>query len=308
MKDLLKNLLQSQVDGIEALSSILNENIEQIVEVLAKCSGHVVITGLGKSGIIGKKISATMSSIGIPSFFLCPFNATHGDIGMITKQDIVILISNSGNADELITINEFCKRSGNVTVGITRANGSYLASETNYSIVLPKLCEGNELDAPATSTTQTVVIGDILAFASSNLKKFGKIDYAKLHPSGSLGKKISKVTTIMETNFATAKAGDCILEITKKMTEYSNGFVCVTNNGKLHGIITDGDIRRTILKHSGQIQNITAGEICNQNPKFLTKNDYIIDAQNLINQHHIGIVVVVDENKAPVGFVSKYGI
>jgi arabinose-5-phosphate isomerase len=308
MNNFLHKLLQLEVEGIGAISSILNESIEKIIEVLAHCDGHVIISGLGKSGIIGRKISATMSSVGVPSFVLCPFNATHGDIGVVTKNDVLILISNSGNPQELIIINDYCKKNGNITIGITRGVNSVLACETNYSIVLPHFSEGNDCDAPTTSTTQTLVIGDILALGASYKKGFTKLDYAKLHPSGNLGRKILKITTIMETNFCTVDANASILDVVKKMTEHSNGFVCITRDGKFSGIITDGDIRRAILNNNCDIQHLVADDISNKFPKFLTEDDYIVDAQNLINTYKIGIVIIVDELHKPCGFISKYSI
>lgn len=303
MSDFLKQLLRAQVEGAISLEKILDENFEIIASVVANCNGHVIISGIGKSGIIGEKISATMSSVGIPSFFLCPFNATHGDIGTIVKHDIIILISNSGNAQELIVINEYCRKNGNVTIGITRATNSYLATETSHSIVLPQMPEGNECDAPATSTTQTLIACDILALLASKVKNFSRIDYAKLHPSGSLGKQISKVTTVIKTEFCTVELDDLIVDITKKMTEYSNGFVCVVKDKKLCGIITDGDIRRAILKSGGEIKDLKAGDICNKSPKFLTKDAYVIDAENIMKNHKIQNVIIV-ENGVPIGFVK----
>lgn len=301
-----RKLLQTQISGLEALFPLLDKNFKQIVHVISSCTGHIVVTGIGKSGIIGKKMLATMSSLGIPSFFLCPFNATHGDIGMVMQNDIVILISNSGEAIELSTVLNYCKTRKNTTIAITRSDRSTLATNADYAIILPNTPEGNDFGAPATSTTQTLVIGDILAISAAQKRNFTKEQYAQLHPSGNLGKKISKVTAIMNTEFETVHNAADIVEVTKKMTTNSNGFVCITDkNDKLCGIITDGDIRRAILKNNGQVQSLKATEICNLNPKFLTEGDYVIDASNIITEYKIGVVVVVDGNHSPIGFISR---
>ena len=300
-----QNALSTQINGINELYPIFDENFAKIVEIIAKCNGHIILCGVGKSGNIGMKIVATMSSIGIPAFFLDPFNAGHGDMGMITKNDAIIFLSNSGESSEIMSVLNYSKENGNVTISITRDGKSTLATNADFSIVVPKSAEAHDFMAPTTSTTQMLIIGDIIAVCASKIKNFAKVQYAKLHPSGNLGMKISKITTIMNSEIATVESDFDIIQVLDAMSKNSNGFCCVTQNKKAIGIITDGDIRRFILKHNGKIENTKAIEICNRNPKLLNENSYIIDAINVMEESRISSVIVVDTNSKPIGFVAR---
>ena len=300
-----QNALSTQIKGIEELLPIFNENFTKIVEIIANCNGHIIISGVGKSGNIAKKISSTMSSLGISSFFLDPFNAGHGDMGMITQNDAIIFLSNSGESSEIMSVLNYAKENGNMTISITREAKSTLATNADFSILVPKSAEFHDFSAPTTSTTQMLIIGDILAVCSSKIKKFTKVQYAKLHPSGNLGMKISKITTIMNSEISTVEADFDIMQVLEAMSRNSNGFCCVVQNHKAIGIITDGDIRRFILKHNGKIENTKAIEICNQNPKLLSDDSYIIDAINVMQESRISSVIIVDSTLKPIGFVAR---
>jgi arabinose-5-phosphate isomerase len=300
-----QNALSTQINGINELYPIFDENFAKIVEIIAKCNGHIILCGVGKRGNIGMKIVATMSSIGIPAFFLDPFNAGHGDMGMITKNDAIISLSNSGESSEIMSVLNYAKENGNVTISITREAKSTLATNADFSIVVPKSAEAHDFMAPTTSTTQMLIIGDIIAVCASKIKNFAKVQYAKLHPSGNLGMKISKITTIMNSEIATVESDFDIMQVLDAMSKNSNGFCCVTQNKKTIGIITDGDIRRFILKHNGKIENSKAIEICNKNPKLLHDDSYIIDAINVMEESRISSVIVVDTNSQPIGFVAR---
>ncbi len=300
-----KNALAIQIEGLSDTLPIFDENFTKIVEIIANCKGHIIVSGVGKSGNIGMKIVATMSSIGIPAFFLDPFNAGHGDMGMITQENAIIFLSNSGESSEIMSVLNHAKANGNVTISITRDAKSTLATNSDFSIVAPKSSEFHDFSAPTTSTTQMLVIGDILAVCASKMKNFTKVQYSKFHPSGNLGMKISKISTIMNSEISIVEEDSGIIQVVKAMSHNANGFCCVTNGGKMTGIITDGDIRRFVLKTNGDISNAKAGEICNKNPKILTQNSYIIDAINTMEENRIGSVVVVDENSRPIGFVAR---
>jgi len=300
-----QNALSTQINGINELFPIFNENFRQIVEIIANCNGHIIISGVGKSGNIAKKISSTMSSLGVSSFFLDPFTAGHGDMGMITKNDTLIFLSNSGESSEIMSVLDYAKENGNVTVSITREEKSTLSTNSNFSIVVPRSAEFHDFSAPTTSTTQMLIIGDILAVCASKMKNFTKVQYAKLHPSGNLGMKISKITTIMNSEISIVEADFDIMQVLEAMSKNSNGFCCVIQNQKAIGIITDGDIRRFILKHNGKIENAQAIEICNKNPKLLNDDSYIIDAINVMQENRISSVIVVDVNSNPIGFVAR---
>ncbi|MFT4967808.1 MAG: arabinose-5-phosphate isomerase [Candidatus Deianiraeaceae bacterium] len=305
MQKLAREILETQKAGVEALAHIIDSNLEKVIDLIAQCKGHVVFFGIGKSGNIAVKIASSMSSLGIPAFFVDPSNAGHGDIGMLTKHDIAIVISKSGESADIMSVLNYCFENKIQTVAITRNTKSAIAQNANYSLVIPQSKESHPFNAPTTSTTQTLVLGDILTACASYTKNFTKEQYAKLHPSGNLGMKIAKVKTIINHQFCAVDRNTNALEVLQKMTEHSNGFVCVLNEDKtLHGIITDGDVRRYILQHR-EICNVNAVIFCNKNPKSAKENDYIIDVVNIITQYRIGCVIIVDEDNLPVGFVAR---
>ena len=303
--ELAKHIIETERNGIEALNNIVNQNLEDIITLIANCEGHIIISGVGKSGNIATKIAASMSSLGVPSFFLDPSNAGHGDMGMITTTDVTIAISNSGESHELMAVLNYCYNNNIKTIAITRNEKSTVAHNATYSIILPALPEAHAFNAPTTSTTQTLVVGDVLAVCASHLKNFQKTQYAQLHPSGNLGMKISKVTTIMNHEFCTVSPNTAALEVLERMTKNSNGFVCVVKDDTLYGVITDGDIRRFILKSEEDIKAAAAQEIGNTAPKFITDDQYIIDAVETINTHSVANVIVVNKQHKPIGFVSR---
>jgi arabinose-5-phosphate isomerase len=225
-------------------------------------------------------------------------------MGMITKNDTIIFLSNSGESSEIMSVLNYAKENGNTTISITRDGKSTISTNADFSIIVPKSPEAHDFMAPTTSTTQMLIIGDTIAVCASKIKNFAKIQYAKLHPSGNLGMKISKITTIMNSEISTVEADFDIMQVLEAMSKNSNGFCCVLQNQKAIGIITDGDIRRFILKHNGKIENSKAIEICNQNPKLLNEDSYIIDAINIIQEHRINIIIICNKEKHPIGFIS----
>lgn len=307
MKDVLsvaKNIIEIEKQGVEDLFAICNSSLENAINVIAKCTGYIILTGIGKSGNVACKIASTMSSVGIPSFFLDPFNAGHGDMGTISNNSVLIAISNSGESLEIMSVINFCIEKNITVISITRNEKSTIAQNATISIVIPQSKEAHAFGAPTTSTTQTLIIGDILAVSASNLKNFTIEDYARLHPSGNLGMKISKASTVMNHEFETVLLESGIKEILEKMTNPSNGFVCVIENDILVGIITDGDIRRFLLQNNN-IQNAQAKDLCNFNTKFIKHSQYIIDAIDIFSKHSIQIVIIVDDNHTPIGYISK---
>lgn len=302
--EIAQNIVKVEIEGINALTDVLDDNFLKIVNVISSCKGHTIITGVGKSGNIATKISASMSSLGIPSFFIDPANAGHGDIGVITENDVLIAISNSGESSEILAILNYCFGKKIPTILITRNDTSSIAKNADLKIIIPPTKEAHDFNAPTTSTTQTLVIGDILAICASKMKGFTKEKYASLHPSGNLGMKISKVTTIMNHNFATVEKKSHLLEVLEKMTESSNGFVCVVEDDKICGIITDGDLRRYILKNH-TIENLKAESLYNSNPKFVTDEQYIIDVVEIMTLYKVQVVIIIDNNHKPIGFISR---
>ena len=301
---LAKNCLNLELEGASKLNEIINENLLEICKIIANCKGKVVISGVGKSGHIGKKISSTMSSIGIPSFFMHPTEASHGDLGMLSQNDVIILISNSGESNEFGHLLEFIKNQKITSIGITRNKNSTLGNGVNYKIIIPQSKEVISYNAPTTSTTQTLIIGDILAICSSHLKNFTEYDYAKIHPGGKLGLSLNKISSIMREEFIACNTNTSVGEILPKMT---SGLIIVAENGKVLATFTDGDLRRAILKE-GNILNLKVCDFANKNPTILSKNEPIIKAVEVFNQKNIGSIVITDENSNLCGVIDRKDI
>lgn len=291
-----KEGLAKQIEGLQSLSNILNKNFETICNVLAKASGRIIISGVGKSGHIGKKISSTMSSIGIPSFFLNPSEASHGDLGMIVKGDILILISNSGETKEFTNLLNFINKEKFTSVAITRAEFSTLSNSTTYKIVMPQSPEIVSYGAPTTSTTQTLIIGDLLAVCVSKLKGFSSLDYARIHPGGKLGLSLSLVFKSMR------KREEC--SVFKENASFKDillgtkfGIAIIEDfKGSLLGVMTDGDIRR-IVAQNGNVKNLNYLDLINKNPIMIDAKSSLIQAIEIFNEKKIGTIIVVEKGK-----------
>jgi arabinose-5-phosphate isomerase len=287
-----------EIEGVKSLFSILNENIQEISEVIAKCQGKVILSGVGKSGHISKKISSTMSSIGIPSFFLHPSEASHGDLGMISKEDIIILISNSGETREFSHLLSFIEVEKITSICITRSQFSTLANAVKYKIIMPASPEVVSYNAPTTSTTQTLAIGDVLAVCASKIKGFGERGYAKIHPGGKLGLSLTRISSIMRRDFPRLPANSPFIEALHKM---NTGFLYIENNT----IITDGDIRRIIISNNGNINGILIGDVGIKNPISLLENEAVIKVVELFNEKKIGTILVKNDTGEVVGVVDR---
>ena len=291
-----KEGLAKQIEGLQNLSNILNENFTTVCQKLADCKGRVIISGVGKSGHVGKKISSTMSSIGIPSFFLNPSEASHGDLGMITKGDILILISNSGETKEFTNLLNFINKEGFTSIAITRSEFSTLSNSTTYKIVMPQSPEIVSYGAPTTSTTQTLVVGDLLAVCASKLKGFSSVDYAKIHPGGKLGLSLSFVFKVMR------KREEC--SVFTEGTPFKDillgtkfGIAIIEDkNGNLLGVTTDGDIRRMVAMHNN-IKDIKYLDLINKTPITIDAESNLIQAIEIFNEKKIGTIIVTQKKK-----------
>lgn len=307
LKKVALAFLQKEIDGAVSLQDIISENFVNIACLIAGCNGRVIICGIGKSGYIGQKISSTMSSVGIHSFFLNPNDASHGDLGMIKKEDIAIMISNSGETKEFFHLISFIKMENITSVAITRAEFSTIASASTYKIVMPPYPELSSYGAPTTSTTQTLIIGDILAAVASEIKNFKDEDYAKIHPGGKLGLSLIKVRDCMRkrSEILVCQANQKLSIILPQM---KSGFCVIEDSeSKLLSVMTDGDLRRAILKY-GNILNLTAEEIANKAPKSLFEEQTLINALEIFNQSTIGTIVVTDKKGSVVGSIDRKDI
>jgi arabinose-5-phosphate isomerase len=242
-----RRVIRGEIMGISALKSVLNDTFIRAVRRILACEGKVVASGVGKSGHIARKISATLSSTGTPSVFVHPTEASHGDLGMIGRGDIVLLLSNSGETRELEDVIAYCKRFGIPIIGVVRRSLSMLAQAADYAFVLPDIPEVTPVNAPTTSSTMMLVWGDVLAVSVMEMRGFGRDDFGVLHPGGKLGSRLKKVGSVMITgaDMPAVRESDLMSAVLIEMTKKSLGCAVVLDeNGKMAGLITDGDLRR----------------------------------------------------------------
>ena len=269
--DMAKEVFKIESKEIENLSNLLTEDFEHVVNIISDSQGKVIISGIGKSGIIGKKIAATLASTGTPSFFLHPAEAYHGDLGMIEKEDIILLISNSGETDEVLKLIPFLKSQENITISMSSNPKSTLGLNTNYHLNIAVQKEACPLNlAPTSSTTATLVMGDAIAIALMRLRNFKDTHFAKFHPGGSLGKKLlTTVETVMKKDdLPICTIETSMKEIIHKITNGKCGLVIVKDH-KIEGIITDGDIRRAMENKEESFFKLKAIDIMTKDPKTI---------------------------------------
>ena len=294
-----REVIQLQSESIRAISKFIDDNFEKAIQIILKSNGRVVVTGIGKSAIIANKIVATLNSTGTPSIFMHAADAIHGDLGIIKSDDVIICISKSGNTPEIKELVPFLNMNNNPLIAITGDETSFLAR--NSSVVLNsyvdiEVCPNNL--APTNSTTAQLVIGDAIAVTLVKIKGFTKNDFAKFHPGGNLGKRlILKVKNLINlelkpTNNINNSVNDVIIEISEKML----GITTVMDNQKIVGVITDGDLRRTLLNHK-EISNLTAGEIMSSNPQSVDCELLAVDALEIMKQNKISQLIVTEKGK-----------
>lgn len=299
-------------DAISALENRIDEHFVRACEVIMACKGRVVVTGMGKSGHVGNKIAATLASTGTPSFFVHPGEASHGDMGMITSQDVVIAISNSGNTSEVVTILPLIKRMGAPLISMTGNPASVLAKEAVANLDVRVETEACPLGlAPTSSTTATLVMGDALAVALLEARGFSAEDFAISHPGGSLGRKLLlRVSDIMHTGDRIPVVGEdttlsgALLEISRK----GLGMTTVVNSaGSMTGIFTDGDLRRTLDK-SIDVHTTLMRDVMTRNGRAIQPDQLAAEALNVMEGLKINALPVVDENGALVGAINMHDL
>tara|TARA_Y100000746_G_scaffold23340_1_gene17890 strand:+ start:65 stop:1030 length:966 start_codon:yes stop_codon:yes gene_type:complete len=305
-----KRTLKIESESILAIAKQLNKSFTTLCENVLYCKGKFVIMGVGKSGHIAQKISATLSSTGTPSIFIHPTEAAHGDIGLIDKKDIVLLISNSGETDEIINILPSLKRHAKEIASLTSNNKSSIAKSADIKIELKSKKEACPLDlAPTSSTTNALAFGDALAIALLEAKGFTKNDFASSHPAGKLGKKlITQVQDLMHRGNSVPKVSPntildkALLEITKK----NLGITLVIDKSKVIGIFTDGDLRRCINKKI-DIQKTKIKEVMTKSYKTIKPNALAVDAAKIMEKNKIFTLVVTEKQKH-VGVISMHDL
>lgn len=294
-----KKTILSESEAITKLTDYLDENFSKAVEIIFQSKGRLVVTGIGKSAIIGQKMVATFNSTGTPSMFLHAAEAIHGDLGMIQKEDIIICISKSGNSPEIKALIPLLKRDGNPLIGISGNSNSALAKGSDYVLNTTVDMEACPINlAPTNSTTAQLVMGDALAVCLMEMRDFKPEDFAKYHPGGALGKKLLlKVKDLIEHNQKPIVTPDTpVKKVIFEISEKRLGVTAVIENNKVVGIITDGDIRR-MLNNRDSFTDLTAKDIMSKNPKFTQSNTMAIDALQILENHSITQLIVVDNDE-----------
>ncbi len=307
-----KEVVRIEAEAVTELQSRIDTSFAKAVELILNCAGRVIVTGVGKSGAIARKIVATMNSTGTPAVFLHPGDAVHGDLGIVRKDDVVVCISKSGDTPELRSLLPMFKRLGVPIVSLVGKLQSPLAKESTVVLDASVREEACPHDlAPTASTTVTLVLGDALAIALLDRRKFSKDDFALFHPGGTLGKRLLlKIDEMMVTGdqiprvSADVPLRDAIVEMTTKRL----GCTCVVGkDGKLEGIITDGDLRR-LLQKTNDIKTVTARLAMTQHPKVLRQGTLAVVALQEMESYNITQVIVVDEEHRPVGVVHLHDL
>ncbi|MFT8363959.1 MAG: KpsF/GutQ family sugar-phosphate isomerase [Sporolactobacillus sp.] len=303
------DVLDNEAKAIIALKERLDDQLNQVIDLLLQCDHRVIVTGMGKSGHIGRKIAATLASTGTPSFFLHPAEGIHGDLGMVTDSDVVIAISNSGETDEILNLLPSIKHIGAKLVALTGASDSTLASKSDFVISIGYFEEACPFGlVPTTSTTVTLALGDALAVALLEARHFNAQDFALLHPGGSLGRKLLlTVATLLDkqrTNPVT-QADRSVKDVLFEITQSGLGAISIVDReGQLVGILTDGDIRRALMNDNGyKMLDQSINMLYARTPVTITEDKLAAEALRLMEKNKVNVLPVIDDKKRPVGML-----
>jgi len=294
MKAIAKRVFDIEIESLQKVAGSLDDTFTDVVQAILQCSGKVIVAGVGKSGIVGKKISATLASTGTPSFFLHPGDAFHGDLGIVGVSDAVLLISYSGETDELLRIIPFLKWNNNLIISITGNAASTIAKNSNYHLNGAVTREACPLAlAPTSSTTAALVMGDALAVALMEQRGFKEEDFARFHPGGSLGRKLlTKVKDLMRTDDLPFIATDATFtDVLMRMSTGRLGLVIVGSADGVEGVITDGDLRRALLKNP-DTSKLTVTDMMTANPVIVNDDEFISNAEQVMMEKKITTLLV----------------
>ena len=311
-KNIAKNVINLEIKALQKLKNSINKNFEKAVTAIVNCQSKVILCGVGKSGIIANKISATLSSVGTPSFSLSANDCSHGDLGSITKKDILILISYSGNSIELKNIINYANRNKILLIGITSEKNSDLYKNSDIGLYTPEVKEAGLDMVPTSSTINQLSLGDALAVSTLKKKKINNLDFKKFHPSGSLGEKLKTVEDLMLTNNKIPFINDNIsmIKALKIMTDKKLGTLIVRNKRKhTTGIITDGQIRRFNSKNIN-FDLLKVRNVMTKNPIKIEKNTLVTKALSIMNENKITSLCVYDGKKKSntIGIIHVHNI
>jgi arabinose-5-phosphate isomerase len=307
-----ERVLRLEADGIVGLIGKLDESFDRAVQMLRDCTGRVIVTGMGKSGIIARKVAATLASTGTPAHFLHPAEGVHGDVGMVARGDVVVALSNSGETEEMLAILPPLKRIGVPILLITGKLQSTLARQSEVVLDVSVSEEACPLNlAPTTSTTAALAMGDALAMALLELRQLRPEDYAALHPRGTLAwRALFRVADLMHTGEAVPMVGEGsqLREVIVEMTQRNLGMTTVVDReGRLWGVITDGDLRRLHLRDL-DIAGLTAGEMATRHPKVIAADELAAKALEVMEALAITSLVIVDGDQRPRGIIHMHDI
>ena len=310
--DTARRVLKIEAQAIQDLLARLDTSFEKAVDVLFACKGRVVVSGMGKSGLIGRKISATLSSTGTPSFFLHPAEALHGDLGMLARGDAMLAVSYGGETEEIIRLLEALKRLEMPMVTLTGKTRSTLGEASDVVVDVSVREEACSLNlAPTASTTVAMAVGDALAVALLERRNFRHDDFAALHPAGRLGRKLLRVEHLMHTGEAmpSVKLDALMPDVFHEMSAKKLGMTTVREaDGRLAGILTDGDLRRLMEKHRGTVLEMRAGDCMTKSPQTIGPQVLASEALNLMEKRKITSIVVVDEAGGVLGVVHLHDL
>ncbi|MDB4638256.1 KpsF/GutQ family sugar-phosphate isomerase [bacterium] len=311
LERLAKKTFETVGQEISGLSKLLTPDFPASVYLIFESKGKVIISGIGKSGIVGKKIAATLASTGTPSFFLHPGEAYHGDLGMVEKEDVVVLISYSGETDEVLKLLPFLKDNTNQTISITGDPESTLAKNTHYHLNVSVKEEACPLQlAPTSSTAATMVMGDSLAVALMNIRGFKAVDFARFHPGGNLGKRlIQNVSSVMKRDPLPVLTQDESVKKVINVLSYGKcGIAVVINRNDIVGVISDGDIRRAMETNEVNFFQLKARDIMTKDPVTVSENTKLKTAGDLIFSKKINSLVVKNSKGSLVGIIQTYDL
>jgi arabinose-5-phosphate isomerase len=310
-QEIAREVLRTEARAIDGLVERLGESFDRAVGLIHDCTGRVVVTGMGKSGIIGKKVAATLSSTGTPALFLHPAEAVHGDLGMLVKGDVVLALSNSGETAELLRLNEFIRRIGATLLALTGAPESTLARHADLVLDVGISSEACPLDlAPTASTTAQLAMGDALAMAVMRRRGFTAEDFARHHPGGELGRKILPVEQVMHVGDAIPRIEpDATLsQVVENMSTKGLGATLVVDaDGRLQGIITDGDLRR-LVQDNPRPRECRARDFMSRNPASIDPGELAVAALKIMEDRRITSLPVLDEERRVVGFLHLHDL